>query len=545
MMKLSKESLKDREAWKNAGIKCPEFDTEKMLAATKENPTWVHFGSGNLFRAFHAMLQQDLLEQGLVNEGIIAAETFDYEMIDLGYTPFDDLGITVTLMPDGSFEKTVVASVAGAYKCDREYEKDYEALKDIFKKPSLQMITFTITEKGYALTGMDGEFTQAAKEDFAAGPHNGKLAMSKVASLLYERFLAGGKEIAVVSTDNCSHNGEKLREGVVTMAKEWEKNDLVPEEFISWLSDESRVAFPWSMIDKITPRPSSSVEEELSRAGLEGTEIGVTSKGGYTAVFVNAERPQYLVIEDSFPNGRPPLENAGVYFTDRDTVNKVEKMKVTTCLNPLHTALAVYGCLLGYDSIAKEMQDPELKGLVEKIGYDEGMPVVTDPGIIKPVDFIHEVIDERFPNPYMPDTPQRIASDTSQKIPIRYGETIKSYIERDDMKADGLTFIPLAIAGWLRYLLAIDDEGNAFTCSDDPMLSSLQKQLSSVTFGKPETVTADVLKPVLSNETLFATDLCAAGLDEKIGGMLRELVAGKHAVRDTLKKYVTEGKIDA
>ena len=61
-----------------------------------------------------------------------------------------------------------------------------------------------------------------------------------------------------------------------------------------------------------------------------------------------------MVIEDRFPNGRPPLEKAGVYMADRETVNNVEKMKVTTCLNPLHTALAVYGCLLGYDSIAAE-----------------------------------------------------------------------------------------------------------------------------------------------------------------------------------------------
>ena len=80
-----------------------------------------------------------------------------------------------------------------------------------------------------------------------------------------------------------------------------------------------------------------------------------TSRGTFIAPFVNAEIPQYLVIEDIFPEGRPPLEEAGVYMTDRDTVNKVEKMKVTTCLNPLHTALAVFGCLLGDKKISDEM----------------------------------------------------------------------------------------------------------------------------------------------------------------------------------------------
>ena len=128
----------------------------------------------------------------------------------------------------------------------------------------------------------------------------------------------------------------------------------------------------------------------------------VTEKNTFIAPFVNAEKPQYLVIEDNFPNGRPPLEEAGVYMTDRETVNNTEKMKVMTCLNPLHTALAVYGCLLGYNSIADEMKDNELRALVEKIGYDEGMPVVIDPKIINPSDFIHEVVEKRLPNPFVP-----------------------------------------------------------------------------------------------------------------------------------------------
>ena len=134
-------------------------------------------------------------------------------------------------------------------------------------------------------------------------------------------------------------------------------------------------------------------------------------------------------------------------MTDRDTVNKTEKMKVTTCLNPLHTALAVYGCLLGYDSIAAEMQDPLLKALVEKIGYNEGIPVVVDPVILSPMDFIHVVIDQRLPNPFIPDMPQRIATETSQKVPIRFGETIKSYIARPELDVTDLVYIPLAIAG--------------------------------------------------------------------------------------------------
>ena len=539
-MKLSYESIQNREAWEKIGVKLPSFDWKDMYAETAAHPTWVHFGSGSLFRAFHAMLQQSLVEQGLVKGGLYTAETFDYEMVEASYAPYDNLSILVTLMPDGNLEKTVVGTVAGGLRADPAYPEDYERLKEIFRNPSLQLITFTITEKGYALTGIDGKFTALAEADFAAGPHKGKLAMSKVASLLLERFNAGGTPMAVVSTDNCSHNGAKVRAGVTTMAEKWLENGFVSQAFVDWVEDEEKVSFPWTMIDKITPRPAQNVADELQKLGIENVNVTVTSKGGYTAAFVNAEKPQYLVIEDRFPNGRPPLEKAGVYFTDRDTVNNVEKMKVTTCLNPLHTALAVSGCILGYETIAQEMRDPELKKLVEKIGYVEGMPVVTDPGIIKPMDFIHEVIDRRLPNPFMPDTPQRIAMDTSQKVAIRFGETIKSYVARDDLDPKSLTYIPLAIALWLRYLLALDDEGKPFECSSDPMLETLQTQLAGVELGKPETVTDEVLKPILSNEVIFASNLVEVGLAEKITGMLRELVAGSGAVRATLRKYLND-----
>ena len=84
--------------------------------------------------------------------------------------------------------------------------------------------------------------------------------------------------------------------------------------------------------------------------------------------------------------------------------------------------------LLGYDLIADEMKDPILAKLVDQIGPVEGMPVVVNPGILSPEDFVREVIHDRLPNPFMPDTPQRIACDTSQKVGIRYGETIKSYV---------------------------------------------------------------------------------------------------------------------
>jgi len=538
MLKLKKEELKDTAQWKKAGINPPQFDYQKLIDRTKENPEWVHFGAGNIFRAFIARLQQELLNQGEVETGIIAAEGFDYEIIDKVYQPADNLSLVVKMFADGRLEKTLLASITEALKADSSFKEDWEELKEIFRKPSLKMASFTVTEKGYSLDNMDGEFFPFVVEDFEAGPE-AKLnhLMSKVTALAYERFKAGAYPFAFASMDNCSHNGQKLKDAVITVAEKWSEKELVEKEFLGYLNNESKVGFPWSMIDKITPGPAADVQQKLKDLGFENTEIVKTDKNTEIAAFVNSEAPEYLVIEDSFPNGKIPLDKAGAIYTDRDTVNQVETMKVTTCLNPLHTAMAVYGCLLGHTSIAEEMEDQEIRALVEQIGYKEGLPVVVDPGVLDPKAFIDEVVKERLVNPYIPDTPQRIAKDTSQKVAIRFGETIKSYRDADDLNPADLVVVPLAIAGWLRYLLAVDDQGNEMPLSSDPMLDELTAQLEEIEFGNPDSV-GDKLESILSSEKLMGSNLYEVGLGEKIEGYFKEMIAEKGAVRATLNKYL-------
>lgn len=532
-MKLSYSGLKQRNDWASAGVRLPKHDWKAMCAETDENPVWVHFGAGNIFRIFVAGLQQRLLDAGEAKAGIIAVETYDREVLDRIYVPHDSMTLAVSLLADGGIDMQVNASIAkGIYAADPE---GWEQLKSIFRKPSLQMLSFTITEKGYALRDMTGEWVPAAAGDIEAGSASPKHAMGVVTALLLERFNAGAMPIAVVSMDNCSRNGEKLRAGVTEMAQAWLERGYVTAEFTAWLEDESKVSFPWSMIDKITPRPAEAVEKRLTALGIEDMAPVVTAKHTYIAPFVNAEAPQYLVIEDRFPNGRPALEKAGVYMTDRDTVNMTERMKVTTCLNPLHTALAVYGCLLGYEKICDEMKDGDLVKLIRRIGYTEGLPVVTDPKILSPRAFIDEVVEQRFPNPFMPDTPQRIATDTSQKIPIRFGETVKSTLADPERDPADLVGIPLALAGWLRYLLGVDDEGSEMPISPDPMLPMLQEAMQGIRFGEPASAEGR-LDSILANANLFGVDLHQAGLAEKVKALFAEELAGPGAVRATLKK---------
>ena len=477
------------------------------------------------------------MNAGVTDTGILAAESFDFQIIDKVYEPYDELSLLVRMHADGSYDKEVVASVAGGYKADCA-GPDWARLVQVFQDPSLQLASFTITEKGYALTDLAGETLPAARQDFAAGPDAPRHTMSIAAALLYRRFQAGGHPIAMVSMDNCAQNGKKLREGVFAAAEAWERAGLVPAAFLAWLSDEKKVTFPWSMIDKITPHPSEQVKKALEDLGLQDMTISRTNTGTLIAPFVNAETTEYLVLEDAFPNGRPPLERAGVYFTDRATVEKAEKMKVGTCLNPLHTALAVYGCLLGYTTIAAEMADPDLRALVEHIAA-EGLPVVEDPGLLSPRKFIDEVLHQRFPNPAIPDTPQRIAADTSQKLPVRYGGTLQRYTQRTDLAVSALEYIPLVFAGWCRYLLGVDDALREMPVSPDPMAPALQALLAGVKVGTPETCT-DQLRPILSNAAIFGVDLYQAGLGEKTEAAFRAMLAGPGAVRTTLRRYLSE-----
>jgi len=535
LLELNERGLLNVEAWKAAGIELPRFDRHSVAEHTLDHPRWVHFGAGNIFRSLIAKAQQKLLNEGLTDTGIIAAGTPDSETIDLVYRPHDNLTLLVEMGADGTLRKEVLASVAEAVCADPFRTDDYVRLVRAFENPSLQLVSFTVTEKGYALTRPDGGFTDEALRDFEAGPGRSEQVMAIAAALVYRRYLKGAYPLAFVSLDNCPHNGDVLRASILTVARKWAARGHVPSGFVSYLEERRKVSFPLTMIDKITPRPSPLIREELHRLGLAGMEEQTSSRHTYSAPFVNAESVEYLVIEDVFPAGRPPLEAAGILFADRDTVNRTDTMKVTACLNPLHTALAVTGCLLGYERIADEMRDPLLRELARRIGEDEGLPVVVDPGILSPAKFLDQVLNERFPNPFIPDTPQRIASDTSKKVGIRFGGTIRAYMERADLDAAALTAVPLAIAAWCRYLLGTDDEGRAFEPSPDPLLGELQERLSHTVPGADGRSYPDVRR-ILADGNLFGVDLYAAGLGPKIERMFREMLSGPGAVRGTLER---------
>lgn len=537
-MQLTLNGLMDKTAFAQAGIDLPPYDITALRAKTAQAPVWVHFGIGNIFRIFLGGIADALIRAGEADRGIICVETFDFDVVDKIYRPYDNLALAVTLHGDGSTDKRVVGSLAEAIAARPGDAAAAARLRQVFTAPSLQMISFTITEKGYALRGADGQYFPFVQADIDNGPDKCAHAMSLVCSLLLQRFQAGRLPLALVSMDNVSQNGKKLEQSVIEIAQAWAAKGFVPAEFVAYLQDPKCITFPWTMIDKITPRPSDGVGAALTAAGVQDMATVITSKKTYIAPFVNAEAPGYLVIEDSFPNGRPRFEKAGVFMADRATVNRSERMKVTAALNPLHKPLGFYGCLLNYSTVADAMGDADIQALVRELGLREGMKVVEDPGIINPQAFIEEVITERFPNPYIPDTPERLVVDSSQMMLAMFGETVRAYVARFG-SAKELTALPLTLAGWFRYLLAVDDKGAPLTLQPDPMVPELTAQLKTVRLGAPDSLT-DQLTPIMANANIFGISLIEAGLADKIPAMVRSMIAGPGAVRATLHQYAQQ-----
>ncbi len=536
-MKLNEKGLSNNKYWKDFGYDLPKYDRSTVIKNTSEKPKMIHFGAGNIFRIFYGNLVQNLLNEGIIDSGLIVAEGYDYEIIEKINNPHDNYSIAITLKTDGSIRKTVIGSIVESLILDSENESNFNRLNEIFRKDSLQIASFTITEKGYSLIDGEGNLLPSILRDIKNGPNKPESYIGKITSLLYTRYLSYEKPIAMVSMDNCSKNGDKLHNAVIEIAKKWVENNLVENEFVNYINDSNKVSFPLTMIDKITPRPSKDIEKLLKEDGVEEIEAIVTKKSTYIAPFVNAEECEYLVIEDVFPNGRPLLENDGVIFTTRENVEKVEKMKVCTCLNPLHTALAIFGCILNYDLISDEMKDKTLRKLAWGIGYKEGLPVVVDPGILDPKEFIDTVLNIRLPNIFIPDSPKRIATDTSQKLAIRFGETIKAYDTSLNLDISNLKLIPLVFAGWLRYLMGIDDNGKRFELSQDPMLNSLTSIMSSINIGDDKNF-EEVLRPILEDKRIFGVNLYEVNMAKTVCNYFKEMISERGAVKVTLEKYV-------
>ena len=145
-MNLTLEGIRDVSAWQKAGISLPTYDVALTQRKAVEAPQWVHFGIGNIFRVFIGGIADGLLREGFLDRGITCVETFDYDIVDKIYRPYDNLALQVILDPDGTRQMRVLGSLAEAVKADFHNIQQWGRMKEVFRAPSLQIVSFTITE---------------------------------------------------------------------------------------------------------------------------------------------------------------------------------------------------------------------------------------------------------------------------------------------------------------------------------------------------------------------------------------------------------------
>ena len=334
---------------------------------TIKTPKWLHFGSGNIFRAYIADVSQKMILKGY-NQGVIVCESFDSEILDKSYKENDNICLSSTINFDGSISTKLISSICKSL-CLNTNKDDRSYFINAMSSKALQIVSFTVTEKAYEIFSSKGELLPVIKEDLNKDLEDSCHLLSNQLLGLKNRFINGAAPITFMALDNCNHNGDKLKSSIYALADLYHEKGQLSSDFIDYLHSD-KVSFPLSMIDKIAPRPSEHVLKHLQKEGVKGLDILKTAKGTFISDFVNSEPTAYLVVEDSFTNGRPPFELANVVMTDRHTVELCENMKIETCLNPLQTAAAISGMLFSYPFISDCMNDNKIVNLVTLMGKE-------------------------------------------------------------------------------------------------------------------------------------------------------------------------------
>lgn len=384
----------------------------------------VHVGVGNFFRAHQAAYIDDLTHAdpespwGICGVGMLPSDKAVRDGLRAqGY--FYNL---VLKHPDGSLERRIIRSLRHMLLAP----EDRWAVVDRCTDPATRIVSLTITEGGYNVDDVTGEFDVSAPSVRAdavpdAAPST---VFGVVTHALHRRRALGHPPFAVVSCDNIAGNGEVARESFVAFAR------LLEPDLASWMRDT--VAFPNSMVDRITP-----VTTDADRALLRA-RWGVSD-----AVPVTCEPFTQWVLEDHFPQGRPPLETVGVQLVP--DVRPYELMKLRL-LNASHQALAYYGLLLGYEYVHQGAQDADLVELLGRYMDDEATPTLDALPGVDLADYKATLL-MRFANPAIEDTLARLAAFSTDRIPKWLVPVIRENLiaGRDIRLSAGI------IASWLRY----------------------------------------------------------------------------------------------
>jgi mannitol 2-dehydrogenase len=411
-------------------VAVPRYDRRRL------HPSIVHIGVGGFHRAHQAVYLDDLNADGGT-----------WGEIGVGLLPQDRAMVSALGAQDGLYTLLVrgeggdTARIVGPLLHHLFAPDDPRAVLLALSSPATQLVTMTITEAGYNVDETNGVFdaTNEAVQADLRRPESPTTVFGYLAEALDCRRLAGARPFSVVSCDNVQGNGHVARNALVAFA------GLRDDALANWI--EQHVAFPNSMVDRITPQTT-----DVERA-LLADEFGIADRWP-----VVAEPFCQWVLEDTFVDGRPPYEEAGVQMVS--DVAPYEAMKIRL-LNGSHVAVGYLAALAGYRTVDQVMADARFREFVERFMRDEVAPLLPPvPGI--DLGAYQRTLVVRFSNPRIADQVARICLDGSAKMPKFLIPSLCDALATGRSHA----LLTLALAGWLRYLAAVDDAGHPIAVQD-------------------------------------------------------------------------------
>ena len=411
----------------------PRYDRSKVT------PGILHLGVGAFHRSHQALTIDTLISQGMAQDwGIIGVGLLesDRRMSD-ALKPQDCLYTLITKHPDGQIHYQVIGSIIEYLYAPESPAAVLARLVD----PAIRIVSLTITEGGYSFDRVTGEFdpaTPGVAEDLQGSPHPIS-AFGFIVEGLRLRRANGTPAFTIQSCDNIQGNGEVAKKMIIEFAK---RKDL---ELAEWISEN--VAFPNSMVDRITPVTATADIELASR------KLGVEDQWP-----VPCEPFFQWVVEDHFPTGRPPFEQADVQMVS--DVMPYELMKLRL-LNASHQGLCYFGHLSGYTYVHEVMADPLIVTLLRRYMDEEASPTLSPVPGVDLAKYKNQLI-ERFSNSQVLDTVARLAAESSDRIPKWLLPVV-----REQLKKKGPVALSAAIvASWARYDEAIDEKGDPINVVD-------------------------------------------------------------------------------
>lgn len=415
-------------------VRRPGYDRARV------RPGIVHLGIGAFHRAHQAVVIDELLASGATDWGIVGASLRSADTCH-ALAPQDCL-YTVAVRSGAGTEHRIIGSVLEMLVAQTEPSQLIARLAD----PATRIVSLTITEKGYCHTPQTGELNTTHPDVVhdLANPDAPRSAPGFIVAALARRRALGVVPFTVLSCDNLSANGHTVKRILTQFAS------LRSRELGQWIADE--VACPSTMVDRIVPETT-----DADRAAV-AAELGMTD-----AWPVITEPFTQWIVEDRFPSGRPNFADAGVQLVS--DVTPFEHMKLRL-LNASHSALAYLGYLAGYETIAAVMTDDRFaafaRGVMEEAAVTLSMPAGTD------LAGYSASLLKRFANPALHHRTWQIAMDGSQKLPQRLLGTMQDRL-RLGLPIDTHA---LAVAGWMRYVTARDENGQKIDVRD-PLAAEL------------------------------------------------------------------------